>query len=88
MSDLATTIEGRPPAAALLDKKMKKSHAMISGGVVVAALVIGLGFIGFHIFQDFNGVTIGSISRADTAHSLLAHLEDPTSYGKTITYCY
>jgi PiT family inorganic phosphate transporter len=40
---------------------MKKSHAMISGGVVVAALVIGLGFIGFHIFQDFNGVTIGSI---------------------------
>ena len=61
MSDLATTIEGRPPAAALLDKKMKKSHAMISGGVVVAALVIGLGFIGFHIFQDFNGVTIGSI---------------------------
>ena len=61
MSDLATTIEGRPPAAALLDKRMKKSHAMISGGVVVAALVIGLGFIGFHIFQDFNGVTIGSI---------------------------
>ena len=61
MSDLATVIDARPPAAALLDKKMKKSHAMISGGVVVAALVIGIGFIGFHIFQDFNGVTIGSI---------------------------
>ena len=39
-------------------------------------------------FTDLTGVTIGSISRADTAHSLLAHLEDPTSYGKTITYCY
>jgi len=61
MSDLATVLEGRPPAAALLDKKMKKSHALISGGVVIAALVIGLGFIGFNIFQDFNGVTIGSI---------------------------
>jgi PiT family inorganic phosphate transporter len=61
MSDLATVLEGRPPASALLDKKMKKSHAMISGGVVIAALVIGLGFIGFNIFQDFNGVAIGSI---------------------------
>jgi PiT family inorganic phosphate transporter len=61
MSDLATTIEGRPPAAALLDKKMKKSHALISGGVVLAALIIGIGFIALHIIEDFNGVTIGSI---------------------------
>jgi PiT family inorganic phosphate transporter len=61
MSDLATTIEGRPPAAALLDKKMKKSHAMISGGVVLAALIIGVSFIALHILEDFNGVTIGSI---------------------------
>ena len=61
MSDLATTIPGRPPAAALLEKKMKKSHAMISGGVVLAALVIGVGFIGFNILQDFSGVTLGSI---------------------------
>ena len=60
MSDLATTAAGRPPAAALLDKKMKKSHAMISGGVVLAALVIGLGFIAFHIVQDLSGVTVGS----------------------------
>jgi phosphate/sulfate permease len=60
MSDLATVLEGRPPAAALLDKKMKKSHAMISGGIVLAALVIGLGFIGVSIDQDFTGVTVGS----------------------------
>jgi len=39
-------------------------------------------------FTDLTGVTIGGISRADTAHCLLAHLDDPSSYGKTITYCY
>jgi phosphate/sulfate permease len=60
MSDMATTFEGRPPAATLLDKKMKKSHAMISGGLVLTALVIGLGFIGFNIIQDFSGIAIGS----------------------------
>ncbi len=61
MADLASAVEVRPPAAALLDKKMKKSHAVISGGVVLAALVIGVGFIAFNIAQDFSGVTIGSI---------------------------
>ena len=61
MSDLATVIERRPPAAALLDKKMKKSHARISGGVVLVALVIGLGYIGTQIAEDFSGVTIGSV---------------------------
>jgi phosphate/sulfate permease len=61
MSDLAAVVAERPPAAALLDKKMKKSHAMISGGIVLAALVIGLGYIGFNILQDFSGVAIGSI---------------------------
>jgi inorganic phosphate transporter, PiT family len=61
MSNLATTLPGRPPASALLDKPMKKSHALISGGVVLAALIVGLGFIGFHISRDFDGVTLGSI---------------------------
>jgi PiT family inorganic phosphate transporter len=61
MSDLATAIPSRPPAAALLEKKMKKSHAMVSGVVVLIALVVGLGFIGLHISQDFTGVTLGSI---------------------------
>ncbi|MGD0547251.1 MAG: inorganic phosphate transporter [Terracidiphilus sp.] len=60
MADLAAVIEARPSAAALLDKKMKKSHAMISGGVVIAALVVGLGFIGINILQDFSGVTLAS----------------------------
>jgi hypothetical protein len=61
MPELATPVPARPSAAALLDKKMKKSHAMISGGVVLAALVIGLGFIGFNISKDFDGVALGSI---------------------------
>jgi len=60
MSDLATTVPGRPPAAELLDKKMKKSHAMISGGVALTALVIGLGFIVVHLVQDLSGVTVTS----------------------------
>jgi PiT family inorganic phosphate transporter len=61
MTELAATLPGRPPAAGLLEQKMKKSHAMISGGVVLLALIIGIGFIGFHISQDFNGVTLGSV---------------------------
>src|ERR1700677_3620477 len=61
MSEMATAVSVRPPAADLLEKKMKKSHAMISTGVVLAALVVGIGFIGFHIAQDFSGVTLGSV---------------------------
>jgi inorganic phosphate transporter, PiT family len=61
MSEMATTVSGRPPAADLLDKKMKKSHAMISTGVVLAALVVGIGFIGFHVTKDFSTVNLGSI---------------------------
>ena len=61
MSEMATVVSGRPPAADLLDKKMKKSHAMISTGVVLAALVVGIGFIGFHVAKDFSSVNLGSI---------------------------
>ena len=60
MSELATAVAARPHAAALLDKKMNKSHAMISGAVVLIALIIGVGFIATHISQDFSGVTLGS----------------------------
>jgi phosphate/sulfate permease len=61
MADLATAVPTRSAASTLLDKKMKKSHAIISGGVVLAALVIGVGFIGVSIAQDFRGVAIGSV---------------------------
>jgi len=61
MADLATAPLVRPPAAALLDKKMKRSHALISGGVVLMALAVGLGYIGVSIAQDFSGVAVGSL---------------------------
>jgi PiT family inorganic phosphate transporter len=60
MSDVATAISSRPPAADLLNKKMKKSHAMISTGVVLIALVVGLGFIGFHLIGDLSTAATGS----------------------------
>jgi PiT family inorganic phosphate transporter len=67
MSDLATSIPVRPPAAELLDRKMKKSHAMISTGVVLVALVVGLAFIAFHLIEDLSTAQTGSI----WAYSLL-----------------
>jgi PiT family inorganic phosphate transporter len=68
MSDLATAVPGRPPAATLLDKKMKKSHAMISTGIVLIALVIGLGFIAFHLVSDLTSAATGTF----WAYALLA----------------
>ena len=60
MSEAATAVAARPPAAALLEKKMHPTHAMISGAVVLLALIIGIWFIATHISQDFSGVTMGS----------------------------
>ena len=61
MADLATAVEALPAGASLLDSKMKKSPAWISGAVVGLALVGGLGYIGFHVAQDLGNVTVGSI---------------------------
>jgi inorganic phosphate transporter, PiT family len=61
MSDIATTVEAPMPGASLLDKKMKKSPAWISGVIVLVALIGGLSFVGFHIGQDLGNVTLGSI---------------------------
>jgi PiT family inorganic phosphate transporter len=60
MANSATAVAARPPAAALLDKKMHPSHAIISGAVVLIAMVVGVWFIGTHIAQDFSGVSLGS----------------------------
>ena len=61
MSEVTTAVVARPPAAALLDQKMNKTHAIISGGVVLTALVIGLGFIGYHLAIDLGSVATGSV---------------------------
>ncbi len=61
MADIATSVATAPPGASLLDKKMKKSPAWISGVIVLVALVGGLSYVGFHIGQDLGNVTLGSI---------------------------
>ncbi len=61
MADLATTVEAAPAGGSLLDQKMKKSSAWVSGAVVVIALLGGLGYIGFHIQQDLSNVTVVSV---------------------------
>jgi inorganic phosphate transporter, PiT family len=60
MADLATTVPPLPHEG-LLDKKMKPTSAWISGAVVGIALLGGLGYIGVHIAQDLNNVTVVSV---------------------------
>jgi PiT family inorganic phosphate transporter len=55
---------------------MNKTHAMISSGVVLVALVVGLGFIGFHLISDLSGVATGSVwAYSSLAIALLIALE-------------
>src|SRR5580698_7532261 len=61
MADLATTVDSPHAGGSLLDKKMKKSSAWVSGIVVATALLGGLGYIGFHIQQDLSNVTVASV---------------------------
>jgi len=68
MADIATTAGALPHGGSLLDKKMGKSPAWISGAVVLVALVGGLGYIGFHVAGDLGGVT----SSSTWAYALLA----------------
>jgi PiT family inorganic phosphate transporter len=60
MSDLATTAGSAPQGGSLLDHKMKKTPAWVSGLVVLVALVGGLGYVGFHIAGDLGNITLGS----------------------------
>jgi inorganic phosphate transporter, PiT family len=61
MADLATTVESAHSGASLLDRKMKKSPAWVSTIIVLAALVGGLVYIGFHIAGDMGNIVITSI---------------------------
>ena len=61
MADMATTAGALPDGASLLDRKMKKTSARVSGAVVLVALLGGLGFIGIHIAQDLGSITIVSV---------------------------
>lgn len=62
MADIATSVEVLPQGASLLDKKMKKqTPPWVSGAVVLAALVGGLAYVGFHIAGDLGNITLGSV---------------------------
>ena len=61
MADLATTVESLPHGKSLLDKKMKPASAWVTGGVVIAALLGGLVYIGVHVSQDLNNIAVISI---------------------------
>jgi inorganic phosphate transporter, PiT family len=61
MAEMAAAVKAPPMGASLLDRKMKKSPAWISGAVVLVALVGGLGYIGYHISQDLGNITITSV---------------------------
>ncbi len=60
MSDLATTMESPHAGGSLLDKKMKGSHAWISGVIVGVAIVGGLVYIALHISQDLSNISMTS----------------------------
>ncbi len=58
MADAVTAVV--PPGTSLLDKKMKKSPAWLSGVIVLVALIGGLAYVGFHIAGDLGNITLGS----------------------------
>ena len=60
MADMASSVEALPQGASLLDKKMKKSPAWVSGAIILIALAGGLAYIGFHVAGDLGNVTLGS----------------------------
>ncbi len=61
MADMATTAGVLSKGSSLLDRKMKKSSAWISGVVVAIALLGGLAYIGFHVANDLSNITVVSI---------------------------
>ena len=58
MADMATTAGVLSKGSSLLDRKMKKSSAWISGVVVAIALLGGLAYIGFHVANDLSNITV------------------------------
>jgi PiT family inorganic phosphate transporter len=59
MADLATSVEAMPlHGKSLLDKKMRPTSAWVSGVVIAAALLGGLGYIGVHVARDLSNVTV------------------------------
>ena len=62
MADVATATSPLPKGASLLDRKLKRGvPSWISAGIVLAALIGGVAYIGFHLSKDLGGVQLGSV---------------------------
>jgi inorganic phosphate transporter, PiT family len=60
MADIATTAGASVHGGSLLDRKMGKSSAWVSGAIVLIALVGGLAYVGFHIAGDLGTAAAAS----------------------------
>ncbi|MGA3262641.1 MAG: inorganic phosphate transporter [Terracidiphilus sp.] len=60
MGGLASAVEVMPSGASALERKFKKSSSRAGIAVFLAALVCGLGYIGFHVAKDLDHVTVTS----------------------------
>jgi inorganic phosphate transporter, PiT family len=60
MAQLATAAGAPSTGVSLLDRKTKKTSGLVTGSVVLIALVGGLAYIGYHVAGDLGGITIVS----------------------------
>jgi PiT family inorganic phosphate transporter len=58
---MATTIEVMPASASLLDRRPSKSQSRMGIAVFLLALLGALAYIGFHVVEDLDSVTVTSV---------------------------
>jgi len=61
MAGMATTIEVMPASASLLDRRPSKSQSRMGVAVFLLALFGALAYIGFHVVEDLDSVTVTSV---------------------------
>jgi PiT family inorganic phosphate transporter len=61
MAGMATAIEVMPASASLLDRRPSKSQSRMGIAVFLLALFGALAYIGFHVVEDLDSVTVTSV---------------------------
>ena len=61
MAGMATTIEVMPASASLIDRGPSKSQSRMGFAVFLLALFGALAYIGFHVVEDLDSVTVTSV---------------------------
>jgi PiT family inorganic phosphate transporter len=61
MAGMATTIEVMPASASLLDRRPSKSQSRMGIAVFLLALFGALAYIGIHVVEDLDSVTVTSV---------------------------